>query len=313
MCAICIALDSQQWVLTNHYHPKLLCGKNVSICFGCQQRENLRVEAERLQKAVIPPLTFEKNYQNSQINIKLWRACGLRHDESLVMAPVLMSSSACFMTELIHPLPLCLQWDLQDGSRVWGQQQQQTAAVMEVESTTEPAFVDVDQGLTLACIAFLCLLLVAMIIRCAKVIMDPYSAIPTSTWEEQHLDDWHTRPHMHNMCTYMCTYISPRQPYMTYQCRKWMSPQFQFPKTNAYILTFSSTTLEHFTYSKMMKKHFRLHVCSWHNLSLALIHIVKWFSMVPALRIISWHFLKQHFSEYIAKGFYMVPKTTLLG
>uniref|UniRef100_A0A3B4UDX5 Uncharacterized protein n=1 Tax=Seriola dumerili TaxID=41447 RepID=A0A3B4UDX5_SERDU len=45
------------------------------------------------------------------------------------------------------------------------------------------------KGLTLACIAFLCLLLVAMIIRCAKVIMDPYSAIPTSTWEEQHLDD----------------------------------------------------------------------------------------------------------------------------
>uniref|UniRef100_A0A3Q2WTX8 Uncharacterized protein n=1 Tax=Haplochromis burtoni TaxID=8153 RepID=A0A3Q2WTX8_HAPBU len=44
-------------------------------------------------------------------------------------------------------------------------------------------------GLTLACVAFLCLLLMAMIIRCAKVIMDPYSAIPTSTWEEQHLDD----------------------------------------------------------------------------------------------------------------------------
>uniref|UniRef100_A0A3P8RIQ9 Uncharacterized protein n=1 Tax=Amphiprion percula TaxID=161767 RepID=A0A3P8RIQ9_AMPPE len=40
-------------------------------------------------------------------------------------------------------------------------------------------------GLTLAYIAFLCLLLLAMIIRCAKVIMDPYSAIPTSTWEEQ--------------------------------------------------------------------------------------------------------------------------------
>ncbi|KAE8297650.1 hypothetical protein D5F01_LYC04283 [Larimichthys crocea] len=81
---------------------------------------------------------------------------------------------------------------LQDGSRVCGRvrgQQQQTAAVMEVEGTAEPAFVDVDQGLTLACIAFLCLLLVAMIIRCAKVIMDPYSAIPTSTWEEQHLDD----------------------------------------------------------------------------------------------------------------------------
>uniref|UniRef100_A0A3P8V7M1 Uncharacterized protein n=1 Tax=Cynoglossus semilaevis TaxID=244447 RepID=A0A3P8V7M1_CYNSE len=35
-----------------------------------------------------------------------------------------------------------------------------------------------------SCIAFLCLLLMAMIIRCAKVIMDPYSAIPTSTWED---------------------------------------------------------------------------------------------------------------------------------
>lgn len=72
--------------------------------------------------------------------------------------------------------------------RVWGQQQQWTA-VMEMEGTAEPAFVDVDQGLTLACVAFLCLLLMAMIIRCAKVIMDPYSAIPTSTWEEQLLDD----------------------------------------------------------------------------------------------------------------------------
>ncbi|KAK2853364.1 hypothetical protein Q5P01_006025 [Channa striata] len=80
----------------------------------------------------------------------------------------------------------------QDDERVWGcacGQEQQTKAAMEVEGTAEPAFVDVDQGLTLACIAFLCMLLVAMIIRCAKVIMDPYSAIPTSTWEEQHLDD----------------------------------------------------------------------------------------------------------------------------
>lgn len=57
------------------------------------------------------------------------------------------------------------------------------------EPTPEPVYVDVDKGLTLACFVFLCLFLVVMIIRCAKVIMDPYSAIPTSTWEEQHLDD----------------------------------------------------------------------------------------------------------------------------
>lgn len=60
---------------------------------------------------------------------------------------------------------------------------------MEVP-TPEPVYVDVDKGLTLACFVFLCLFLIVMIIRCAKVIMDPYSAIPTSTWEEQHLDDW---------------------------------------------------------------------------------------------------------------------------
>ncbi|XP_023408619.2 cortexin domain-containing 1 protein [Loxodonta africana] len=53
----------------------------------------------------------------------------------------------------------------------------------------EPVSVDVDKGLALACFVFLCLFLIVMIIRCAKVIMDPYSAIPTSTWEEQHLDD----------------------------------------------------------------------------------------------------------------------------
>ena len=58
------------------------------------------------------------------------------------------------------------------------------------DPTPEPVYVDVDKGLTLACFVFLCLFLVVMIIRCAKVIMDPYSAIPTSTWEEQHLDDW---------------------------------------------------------------------------------------------------------------------------
>lgn len=134
-----------------------------------------------------------------------------------------------------------------------------------------------------------------------------------NTWMTDTLD------HTCITCVHTCVHTFPpgnhtwRISAVSTKKWKWMSPQFQFPKTNAYILTFSSTTLEHFTYSKMMKKHFRLHVCSWHNLSLALIHIVKWFSMVPALRIISWHFLKQHFSEYIAKGFYMVPKTTLLG
>ncbi|XP_041081599.1 cortexin domain-containing 1-like [Polyodon spathula] len=57
------------------------------------------------------------------------------------------------------------------------------------DTTPELAYVDVDKGFTLAGLVFLCLFLIAMIIRCAKVIMDPYRAIPTSTWEEQYLDD----------------------------------------------------------------------------------------------------------------------------
>lgn len=87
----------------------------------------------------------------------------------------------------LSPPQLCLQNDNTVRGGVQGQQQR--VSIMEVEGTAEPEYVDLDQGLTLACIAFLCLLLMAMIIRCAKVIMDPYSAIPTSTWEEQHLDD----------------------------------------------------------------------------------------------------------------------------
>lgn len=115
----------------------------------------------------------------------------------MALIPVCSHPSVLCETHIhLPPLSVYLQLGFQDDSRVcrcgWGQQQQRTTAVMEVEGTAEPAFVDVDQGLTLACIAFLCLLLVAMIIRCAKVIMDPYSAIPTSTWEEQHLDDWLT-------------------------------------------------------------------------------------------------------------------------
>ena len=135
------------------------------------------------------------NAASGNLSIMLW-----------LKSPVLSHLSDLCVTEqfLLLLLSVHLQLGLQDDSRmcgcVWGQQQ--TTSVMEVEGTVEPAFVDVDQGLTLACIAFLCLLLMAMIIRCAKVIMDPYSAIPTSTWEEQHLDDWNAHIHIHTM--YMC-------------------------------------------------------------------------------------------------------------
>jgi len=88
--------------------------------------------------------------------------------------------------------PQCLTlFVLQVVNDVSSKHKPQWGAAWAMEGPTpEPAYVDVDKGLTLACFVFLCLFLIVMIIRCAKVIMDPYSAIPTSTWEEQHLDDW---------------------------------------------------------------------------------------------------------------------------
>ncbi|XP_062888737.1 cortexin domain-containing 1 protein-like [Mobula hypostoma] len=49
--------------------------------------------------------------------------------------------------------------------------------------------VDLDEGLVLAFIVLLCLLLLVMIVRCARMVIDPYSAIPTSTWQEEQINN----------------------------------------------------------------------------------------------------------------------------
>uniref|UniRef100_A0A669QAT5 Cortexin domain containing 1 n=1 Tax=Phasianus colchicus TaxID=9054 RepID=A0A669QAT5_PHACC len=48
-----------------------------------------------------------------------------------------------------------------------------------------PMAIDVDQGFAIAFMVLTCLFLLAVMVRCAKLIIDPYSAIPTSTWEEE--------------------------------------------------------------------------------------------------------------------------------
>ncbi|XP_072137470.1 cortexin domain-containing 1 protein-like [Mobula birostris] len=48
---------------------------------------------------------------------------------------------------------------------------------------------DLDEGLVLAFIVLLCLLLLVMIVRCARMVIDPYSAIPTSTWQEEQINN----------------------------------------------------------------------------------------------------------------------------
>uniref|UniRef100_A0A8B9YXJ4 CTXD1 protein n=1 Tax=Buteo japonicus TaxID=224669 RepID=A0A8B9YXJ4_9AVES len=50
------------------------------------------------------------------------------------------------------------------------------------------AGIDVDKGFAMAFVVLMCLFLLAMMVRCAKLIVDPYSAIPTSTWEEEQIN-----------------------------------------------------------------------------------------------------------------------------
>uniref|UniRef100_A0A8C8RQU8 CTXD1 protein n=1 Tax=Pelusios castaneus TaxID=367368 RepID=A0A8C8RQU8_9SAUR len=50
--------------------------------------------------------------------------------------------------------------------------------------TVQP-YVDVDKGFAIGFVVLMCFFLMAMIVRCTKLIVDPYSAIPTSTWEEE--------------------------------------------------------------------------------------------------------------------------------
>uniref|UniRef100_A0A8C3K7I8 CTXD1 protein n=1 Tax=Calidris pygmaea TaxID=425635 RepID=A0A8C3K7I8_9CHAR len=57
-----------------------------------------------------------------------------------------------------------------------------------MEHPTAPPAVDVDKGLAMAFVVLLGLFLLAMMVRCAKLIVDPYSAIPTSTWEEEQIN-----------------------------------------------------------------------------------------------------------------------------
>ncbi|NXD17629.1 CTXD1 protein, partial [Nothocercus nigrocapillus] len=50
-----------------------------------------------------------------------------------------------------------------------------------------PASLDVDRAVAVAFVVLLGLFLLAMAVRCARLVVDPYSAIPTATWEEEQL------------------------------------------------------------------------------------------------------------------------------
>ncbi|NXQ04099.1 CTXD1 protein, partial [Vidua macroura] len=54
-----------------------------------------------------------------------------------------------------------------------------------METPTAPPAMDVDKAVAVAFVVLLGLLLLAVTVRCARLVADPYSAIPTSTWEEE--------------------------------------------------------------------------------------------------------------------------------
>ncbi|XP_053134549.1 cortexin domain containing 2 [Hemicordylus capensis] len=56
---------------------------------------------------------------------------------------------------------------------------------MENPYPTPETFVDVDKGICIGFLSLMCFFLMVMIVRCAKLIVDPYTAIPTSSWQEE--------------------------------------------------------------------------------------------------------------------------------
>ncbi|NXE84690.1 CTXD1 protein, partial [Cochlearius cochlearius] len=56
-----------------------------------------------------------------------------------------------------------------------------------MENGTAPPAVDVDKGFATAFVVLMCLFLLAVTVRCARLVLDPYTAIPTSTWEEEQI------------------------------------------------------------------------------------------------------------------------------
>ncbi|NXM76655.1 CTXD1 protein, partial [Serilophus lunatus] len=54
-----------------------------------------------------------------------------------------------------------------------------------MDAPPAPPALDVDRAVATAFVVLLGLFLVAVAVRCARLVVDPYSAIPTSTWEEE--------------------------------------------------------------------------------------------------------------------------------
>ncbi|XP_066577139.1 cortexin domain-containing 1 protein [Amia ocellicauda] len=84
---------------------------------------------------------------------------------------------------------------LQDASGktgVWdrGRRLSRTRRESVMDAAPTPQFaVDVDKGFALAFLGLLCFFLLVTVVRCAQMVMDPYSAIPTSTWQEEQINN----------------------------------------------------------------------------------------------------------------------------
>ncbi|KAG2462517.1 CTXD1 protein, partial [Polypterus senegalus] len=60
---------------------------------------------------------------------------------------------------------------------------------MDSQVSSDQFFIDLDKGFALTFFFLLCVFLVVTIFRCAQMVVDPYSAIPTSTWQEEQINN----------------------------------------------------------------------------------------------------------------------------
>lgn len=65
-----------------------------------------------------------------------------------------------------------------------------SSRIMDLPLPMPQLDVDVDLGFALFFLALLCLFLLATMVRCAQMVLDPYSTISAFTYQEEELEGW---------------------------------------------------------------------------------------------------------------------------
>lgn len=83
----------------------------------------------------------------------------------------------------------CVHWSLREEGTLDGST---VSADVKMDPAVPPdgrLNVDVDLGFALFFVLVLCFFLLVAIVRCAQLVLDPYSAVSVSTYQEEHAED----------------------------------------------------------------------------------------------------------------------------